>query len=103
MFSKTPCSQKIIFRSSAVDRRRCLSVNEEHVIALAPPGILILQYRHGYAGEMSTACGFNPDVIAFAIQVLLRIYQRIAIRSPLIRPPAVRRAPTVLRMDVWRF
>src|SRR5579864_6358449 len=37
-----PRSQKIILRPGSVDRRRALAIDIKHVIALAPPAILIL-------------------------------------------------------------
>src|SRR3981081_1766328 len=49
---------------------------------------------------MSAAAGFEPDVIALAVQVFLRVYLWVAVRSPLIGPATRGRGLTVLRMEV---
>ena len=85
MAAKIPRAQEIIFRSGAVDRRRFLPIDEEHVVAFAPPAILILQHRHGHAHKVPASGCFHPDVVAFAIQILFVIDHGIAVRLPLIR------------------
>src|SRR5579872_1449383 len=76
MPAEIPRSQEVVFRSRSVDRRQFLSVDEKHVIPLAPPSVLILEHRHRDANEMSTPGRFHPDVVAFAVEVLLIIDER---------------------------
>src|ERR1700685_3350265 len=82
--SKAPGSKKIVFRSSSIDGRLSLAIDKKHIVALAPPAILILQNRHGHADKMSPAGGFHPHIIAVAIYVFLSINQRIAVLFTLL-------------------
>ena len=100
MPAKIPRAQEIIFRSGAVDRRRVLPIDEEHVVAFAPPAVLILQHRHGHADKVAAPGRFHPDVVAFAIQILFVVDHRIAVRLPLIAPSFRRSFLAVLRVEV---
>src|SRR5437588_6977026 len=100
MSAEIPRSQKIILRSSPVDRRHALSVDEKHVIALAPPPILILQHRHGHAHKVPSPACFHPDVVPLTVEIFLIIDDPIAIRCPLIGPPPRRRYLPILSVKV---
>src|SRR5216683_4160002 len=69
MRSKSPSPEKIIFGAGTVNRGPGFAVDKKHVVAFAPPVILILQYGHGYACELSAAASFHPDIVAFAIEI----------------------------------
>src|SRR5260370_1845534 len=77
-------SKKIVFRSGADDRGMLLSVNEEHVVAFAPPIVLILKDGHRDAHEESAAGGLHPDIIGLTVHVFLLDDSRVEVRSPLI-------------------
>src|SRR5205823_8699835 len=81
--------EEIIFRARSVDGRTQLTVDEKHVVALAPPSVLILQHGHGDSQEVATAGGLRPHVIAVAIQVFLFFDEPIGIQLPLIDPARV--------------
>ena len=97
-----PRAEEIIFRSGADDRRCRLTVDEEHVVSLAPPEVLILQDRHRDAGEMAAAGGLHPDVVVFTLQVLSAVDRRLAVRLPVAGPSFRRRGLPVLRVEVQR-
>src|SRR5271157_3880635 len=100
MPAKIPRAQEIVFGAGAVDGGESFAVNEEHVIAFAPPTILVLQDGHGHADEMALALGFQPDVIPFSVEILLSIHERVAIGLPLVRPTRGRIGLAVLRMEI---
>ena len=42
--AKIPCAEEIIFRTSPGNGGARFTVDEEHVVAFAPPAVLILQH-----------------------------------------------------------
>src|ERR1700678_1587899 len=100
MASEIPGSEKIVFRSGAVDGGKLFSVDKKHIVALVPPAVLILKNRHGHANEVAMSGGFHPDVIIFSVEIFLRIYGRVGIRLPLIRPTVILRGLAVLGVKI---
>src|ERR1700679_2104090 len=100
MASEIPGSEKIVFRSGAVDGGKLFSVDKKHIVALAPPAVLILKNRHGHANEVAMSGGFHPDVIIFSVEIFLRIYGRVVIRLPLIPSTFIWRGPGVLGVKI---
>src|SRR6266436_4923282 len=72
--AKTPGAQEIIFRTSPANRGVCFTVDEKHVVAFAPPIVLILKHRHGDSDEMPVTRGVQPDVIFLAVEVRFPSY-----------------------------
>src|SRR5438552_17945799 len=58
--SKIKSAEEIILGTRSVDGRTRLPVDEKHVVAFAPPAVLILQNGHGDTEKVTTACGFHP-------------------------------------------
>src|SRR5215470_19987182 len=81
--TEIPRSEKIIFGACADERRRGRPIDEEHIVTLAPPSVLVLQDRHGYTDELPVPLRFHPDVVVFAIGIAMKIHHRIAILIPL--------------------
>src|SRR3954452_940611 len=98
MAAEVPSAQKVILRARSVDRRQLLAVDKKHVVAFAPPLVLILQHRHGYADEVSAPGRFHPDVVAATVKILLSVH--LPVRLPLIRCPVRRSGLTILRMEI---
>src|SRR6267154_1635422 len=71
MVTEIESAQKIIFRPRPDNRRHFLSVDEKHIVALAPPAVLILQHRHGHTGKVPASAGLHPDIIVLTIHILL--------------------------------
>src|SRR5271170_2298565 len=102
MAFETPGAEEVILRAGAGNRRLPGAVNEKHVVALAPPLILVLQDRHGHTGILTTAPGIEPYVVILPGKVGLLIHQRLHVRRPLIGPAAVGLRLTILRMEIER-
>src|SRR5215831_18404233 len=98
MAAEIPCAQKIVLGAGAIDGWQFLSVDEEHIIALAPPLVLILENRHGHADEMAAPCCFHPDVISFAVEVFQVVH--VAIGLPLIGRSLSGSGLTILSVEV---
>src|SRR5579863_10022364 len=97
---KIPCPQKVILRPSAIDRRQLLSIDKKHVVALAPPPILIFEHRHGHAHKMPAPRRLEPNVISIAVKILPVVDNCIAVRLPLVGPSPRRSSLPVLRMKI---
>src|SRR5439155_22017928 len=100
--SKIKSAEEIILGTRSVDGRTQLTVHEKHVVAFAPPAVLILQNGHGDTEKVTTACGFHPDVIALAIQVFLLFDEPVGIHLPLIGPTGVGLGLPKLRVEIER-
>src|ERR1700691_1377681 len=48
MVFEAPGAEEVVFRAGSADGGFLCPVNEEHVVALAPPVILVLQDGHGH-------------------------------------------------------
>src|SRR5437879_6216736 len=99
MIAEAPGSQKIVFCPRAVDRGSCFAVDEEHVVTLAPPSILILENGHSYPGKVSPPFGLHPYVIAFAGKIFL-LDRLIPVRIPVTRPSFGWRRLSILGVEV---
>src|SRR5215831_1442367 len=84
-----PRTEKIILRAGADDGRARFAVDEKHVVAFAPPAVLVLQHGHGDTNEMASAGRGKPKVIAFAGQVLFVLNRRITVGFPSVGPARV--------------
>ena len=102
MVFETPGAKEIILRPSAGDRRLLRAINEKHVVAFAPPIILVLQDGHGHTGILAGAFGVKPNVIILSGKVSFLIHQRLRVRCPLICPAVVGLRLTILRMEIQR-
>src|SRR5262249_52650854 len=58
----------------------------KHVVAFAPPAILVLQDGHRDTGEMAAACGFEPDVVILAIEIFAIVHLGISVGGPIGGP-----------------
>src|SRR6266851_9380707 len=103
MAAKIPGAQEIVFGTCSVDGWVGFTVHEKHVVAFAPPAILILQDGHGDSNEMSAACGVHPDVILLAVEVRLTFNFGIAIAFPVRSPAVVGLGLAELRVKIERF
>src|SRR5664279_2868467 len=56
----TPGAKEVIFRAGSVDGRRLLSIDKEHVVALAKPIVLVLKNRHGDSDEVALPFRVHP-------------------------------------------
>src|SRR2546422_8521306 len=57
MAAKIPSTEEIILRTSPGNGGARLTVDEKHVVAFAPPAVLILQDGHGDPDEMPATSG----------------------------------------------
>src|ERR1700722_1112660 len=87
--SEVPCTQKIILRARSNDRWCLRSVDEKHVVAFAPPLILVLQHRHGHPHELAVSLCLHPDIVVLTIEIGLVIDNRVLVGLPAICPPVV--------------
>src|SRR5260370_7824266 len=102
MADKIPSTEEIIFGPCAVDGWPGFPVNEKHVVAFAPPSILILEDGHRNSHEMSAACGVHPDVIFLAVKVGLTVNSRITIALPVRGPTEIGLRLAELRLNLQR-
>src|SRR5580698_9787929 len=65
-----PCAVVIVLGSGTVDRRQLVSVDEDHVVALAEPAILVLQDGLGYTYKMGARCGLQKDIVVLTVKDL---------------------------------
>src|SRR5437899_5321327 len=100
MTAKIPSAQEVVFGTGAVDGRPGFTVDEKHVVTLAPPPVLILQDGHGNSGKMSATCGVQPDIIFLAIEVRLACNLGIAIALPVGGPASIGLCLPELRVKV---
>src|SRR5437660_6708301 len=100
MRAKAPCPQKIVFRAGAVDGRPRLAIDEKHVVAFAPPEILILQDGHRDPCKLSAPASFHPDIVVFATEVGAVIHFRVAILLPVVDPTLCGRGLAILSMKI---
>src|SRR5262249_54221138 len=68
--AESPRAEKIILGAGTIDGRLSFAIDEKHVVAFAPPAVLILQDGHRDAGEMPTALRFEPHVVAGTVEIL---------------------------------
>ena len=101
--AKIERAKKIILRARSVDGRTRFAVDEKHVVAFAPPTVLILQHRHGHTDKLAAALGLHPNVIPFAVQVLLVFDKGISVRFPFVGPAKIGLRLAKLRMKVQRI
>src|SRR6266404_288777 len=100
VLAKSPGPEKIVFGTGAIDRRGRFAIDKEHVVALSPPGILVLKYRHRYTHEVPAPRRFHPDVVSFTIEVFPVIDDRVSVCLPLVGPTRSRRRLTILGMEI---
>src|SRR5260370_34780456 len=103
MAAKIPGPEEIVFGTSAVDGWAGFTIHEKHVVAFAPPAVLILKYGHSDSDEMSAARGVQPDVILLAVKVRLTFNVGIAIAFPVRSPAVVGLGLAELRVKIERF
>src|SRR5712664_1573858 len=82
MTAKIPCAEEIILRTSPGNGGARFTVDEKHVVAFAPPAVLILQDGHGDPDEMPATSGVQPEVIFLAVKVRFPVNLGIAIALP---------------------
>ena len=97
-----PCTKKIILGASADDGRARFAINEKHIVAFAPPAVLVLQHGHCYANKMPLTDGGKPKVIAFTGQILFVLDGGIAVRFPFFGPARIGLSLAELRVEVKR-
>src|SRR5580658_2500305 len=51
---------------------------------------------------MAAPSGFQPNIVAFAVQVLFLLDQRVAVRAPVVGPTVVWGRLAILRMKIKR-
>src|ERR1019366_6531647 len=68
--AEVPTPAEEILRAGAVDHRHGLVVDENHLVAFAPPILLVLHDAQRHAQQMAAATGLAIDVIELAIEVL---------------------------------
>src|SRR6266436_2993614 len=100
--AESPSAEEIIFGASAVDGGAGFAVDEKHVVAFAPPIILILEDGHGDANEVSLAAGFEPDVIVFTGKIGAVVDFGIAVGGPVVGPAVCGCGLAILRVEVER-
>src|SRR5437879_3860992 len=103
MASKIPRAKEVVFRTGSINGWAGFTVNEKHIVAFAPPAILILEYGHGDSNEMSAACGVHPNVVFLAVKVRFTFNFGIAIALPVRGPAMVGLGLKKLRMKIEGF
>src|SRR6266478_1835205 len=103
MAAKIPGAQEIVFGTCSVNGWAGFTVNEKHVVAFAPPAILILKDGHGDSDELSAASGVQPDVVFLAVEVRLTFNFGIAITFPVRSPAAIGLGLADLRVKIEGF
>src|SRR5207249_640291 len=83
---EVPRAEEVILRAGAGDRWRRLAVDEEHVVAFAPPEVLVLENRHRDADEVAPPGCFHPHVVVFSAKVRLLVDACVSIPLPIHRP-----------------
>jgi hypothetical protein len=77
-----------------------IAVDKEHVVAFAPPAVLVFENGHGDANEVSLAGGLHPDIVVPAVEIFYIVDSRIAIVGPSGGPPVIRLSLPELRMEI---
>ena len=95
-----PGAQVVVLGPGAVDLRGRRAVDEEHVVALAPPVALILEDALGHADEVAPPLSVEDQVVARAVLVRPAVDQSVAVAGPVGGPAGERRRLTVLRVEV---
>src|ERR1700674_1036494 len=98
--AKIPCAEEIILRTSPGNGGARFTVDEKHVIAFAPPAVLILQDRHGHPDELPATPGVQPEVIFLAVEVRFPVDLGITIVLPVGSPAVVGLSLAELRVKV---
>src|SRR6266436_56409 len=100
MSAKIPCTKEIILRTSPRNGGARFTVDEKHVVAFAPPAVLILQDRHSDPDEMPATRGVQPEVIFLAVEVRFPVDLGITIVLPIGSPAVVGLGLAELRVKV---
>src|SRR6202040_1416386 len=100
MFAKIIGSEKKILGTRPCDGWVRIVVDEKHIVAFAPPEILILKDGHGDTNIVALAGGFHPDVVVFAVEIFYVVDSRVAVVGPLVRPAMIGLRLAKLRVEV---
>src|SRR5712691_5904470 len=103
MTAKIPSAEEIVFGTCSGHGWPGFTVNEKHIVAFTPPAVLILEDGHSDSDEMSVACGVQPDVIFFTVEVGLPVDLGITIALPVGGPAVVGLGLPELGMKVESF
>src|SRR5258708_28819013 len=80
--AEIPGPEKIVFGSRPDDGRRRFAVDEEHVVTLAPPEILVLEHRHRHSRAVAAPGRLHPHVVVLPAAVRLLVAVRLAVTLP---------------------
>ena len=96
---RRPGAKEIIL-SACADDGWGITVDLKHVVAFAPPAVLILQDGESDADELAVAFGFEPFIVVFAVEVAVVVDDGVAVFVPVSGPSLVRLRLTILCVEV---
>ena len=99
---EVPCAVEVVLGAGAVDGGHGVAVDEDHVVAFAEPEVLVLLDGVGDADEVAAAGGFEKDVIALAVQILLAVDVVAVFVAPVVGPALAGSGLAVLRVEAAR-
>ncbi len=102
LLAKIPGAVKVVLGAGSVDGWQRVPIDEEHVIALAKPGILVLQHGLRHTHKMPAPRRLHVDVVAFAIEIFAAVHRVIALLIPVVDFALARRSLCVLRMKATK-
>ena len=97
--AKVPRPVEVVLGARAVNGRPRVAVDEDHVVALAKPAILVLQHSLHHAHKVPAPFGLDKNVVARAIQILRVVGSLVPVVLPVAGCPLARRSLPVLRME----
>src|SRR5215472_2866803 len=105
--AEAPGSIKIIFAAGAVDPRRLLTIDRDHLVAFVPRSPLVIQDRHHYADKLPFPLSIQDHVIVFSqwilpARILPRIVEIVPVKITLV-PPLAWRALAILGVKIRRI
>src|SRR5882757_3344044 len=102
MVLEAPGAKEVVLCPGSGDGWLLCAVNEKHVVALAPPIVLVLQDGHGHTCVLARALGIKPHVVVLPGKVGFLVHQRLAVTRPAVGPAVVGLRLTKLRVEVQR-
>src|SRR5579863_6863893 len=105
--TEAPGAVEIIFAAGAVDPRRLLPIDKDHIVALVPRAPLIIQDRHHHADKLTVAVSVKDEVIVFSqrifpARVLVGIFEIVSVEIPFV-PALAWSALAILGVEIRRI
>src|ERR1039458_9488630 len=99
LVTESPRSVIVVLASRTINGGQSISIDENHVVALAKPARLVLLHSMGYTHKMPFACGLHEDIIVLPVQVFAVAHRIVPVILPIVGPALAGRGLAILRME----